>query len=666
MSKKLIIADKKENERKRSGLRFPAFWFTCLVVWIFIIKQIMHFSVIITILFTSGSYITIQTQGSPVPPLLFPSPTSTPAVVAPQFLSVHQLVEVSVGSTALLNCRLTKLEPQHTVSWMRSSDMSVLTVGGLVFSSDSRIHVKAPDTREQMFGSWGLLIEDTTTRDSGDYQCQVNTEPKESLDVTLIVTDKNSESLEIRDEKKLYSVFQNIKLPKTLNTYTENHPFPTNHSSIVDISNEGNISNVESHTDNQESEISLYKKPYHETLYVPGNQTSSQLTELPEGHVEISLAQIPPVHESETKKNVFELSKRGNSEVVTSTAIPLLPDKSSGYKKALLVTPAESITRLVETQKKKGVSTMPKVDKELPELPIGSAFVYQKFEDISSNQSSQAHEDHDIASNMKADDDRLFKKAEERAEPTNKGLFPEEIYSNQETSVSTPSEASLKEEDLTQFDSLVIPLISLSFVLLLVISLASIRGFYSRYMKNKPQHCRSRSSLRTESSRRSSTSRSSSDSLQSSKKFRRKARELELERERMIICDEKRHFQRLPPLVEVVEPTPPLYRRSPLFMMTSTDMLGISDESEYEADMSDVTAYTRASGEDFDALSKNDIANTYATDEAPVPITTKYEKLRTKIRNYLDEHSLVQRNEKEVDNERKPKSNLIDNINTFL
>ena len=66
--------------------------------------------------------------------------------------------------------------------------MSVLTVGGLVFSSDSRIHVKAPDTREQMFGSWGLLIEDTTTRDSGDYQCQVNTEPKESLDVTLIVT----------------------------------------------------------------------------------------------------------------------------------------------------------------------------------------------------------------------------------------------------------------------------------------------------------------------------------------------------------------------------------------------------------------------------------------------------------------------------------------------
>ena len=62
-----------------------------------------------------GSYITIQTQGSPVPPLLFPSPTSPQAAVAPQFLSVHQLVEVSVGSSALLNCRLTKLEPQHTV-----------------------------------------------------------------------------------------------------------------------------------------------------------------------------------------------------------------------------------------------------------------------------------------------------------------------------------------------------------------------------------------------------------------------------------------------------------------------------------------------------------------------------------------------------------------------
>merc|ERR1719495_1855616 len=138
------------------------------------------------------------------------------------------------------------------------------------------------------------------------------------------------------------------------------------------------------------------------------------------------------------------------------------------------------------------------------------------------------------------------------------------------------------------------------------------------------------------------------------------AREMEIEKERMIIYDEIMKKTRLSPLIEVIEPTPPLQRNSPIFMMTSTDMLGISDESEYEADMSDVTACTRASGEDFESVSKNDIANTYATDEAPdvVPMTTKYEKLRSKIRNYLDEHNLVQRNEKEVDNESKIKNNL--------
>ena len=61
---------------------------------------------------------------------------------------------------ALLECRVTHLSPHHTVSWLRlctsvsallilslteqlnrSEDVSVLTVGGLVFSSDPRLHV---------------------------------------------------------------------------------------------------------------------------------------------------------------------------------------------------------------------------------------------------------------------------------------------------------------------------------------------------------------------------------------------------------------------------------------------------------------------------------------------------------------------------------------------
>ena len=71
---------------------------------------------------------------------------------------------------------------------MRSSDMSVLTVGGFVFSSDPRIGVVAPSRPGQLFGTWTLQIQKVGPRDAGEYQCQVNTEPKISLPVFLTVT----------------------------------------------------------------------------------------------------------------------------------------------------------------------------------------------------------------------------------------------------------------------------------------------------------------------------------------------------------------------------------------------------------------------------------------------------------------------------------------------
>jgi hypothetical protein len=55
MSDKWPPKDNIGNAKKRASLQLPAFWFTCLVVWIFIIKQVMHFSVIITVLYTSGN-----------------------------------------------------------------------------------------------------------------------------------------------------------------------------------------------------------------------------------------------------------------------------------------------------------------------------------------------------------------------------------------------------------------------------------------------------------------------------------------------------------------------------------------------------------------------------------------------------------------------------------
>ena len=65
--------------------------------------------------------------------------------------------------------------------------MSVLTVGGFVFSSDPRIGVVAPSRPGQVFGTWTLQIQKVSPRYAGEYQCQIYSDPKESHDVTLVV-----------------------------------------------------------------------------------------------------------------------------------------------------------------------------------------------------------------------------------------------------------------------------------------------------------------------------------------------------------------------------------------------------------------------------------------------------------------------------------------------
>ena len=86
------------------------------------------------------------------------------------------------------NLRLTFVSSCSVqVSWLRWADMSVLTVGGLVFSSDPRLVVAAARLGPATL-AWKLYISEVSPADSGDYQCQINTEPKQSLDVTLMVS----------------------------------------------------------------------------------------------------------------------------------------------------------------------------------------------------------------------------------------------------------------------------------------------------------------------------------------------------------------------------------------------------------------------------------------------------------------------------------------------
>ncbi|XP_050294340.1 lachesin-like isoform X1 [Anthonomus grandis grandis] len=93
-------------------------------------------------------------------------------------------ISAVVGQSAMLTCRVK--HPGHrTVSWMRQRDLHVLTSGIHTYTGDGRFSVRHPDHSDD----WDLRIEYVQKRDEGVYDCQVNTEPKISLQIFLHVDD---------------------------------------------------------------------------------------------------------------------------------------------------------------------------------------------------------------------------------------------------------------------------------------------------------------------------------------------------------------------------------------------------------------------------------------------------------------------------------------------
>ena len=90
-------------------------------------------------------------------------------------------------------CVLRSLRSQ--VSWIRKADLHVLTSGPHTFTGDLRFssrHSQDPKLRAKGQDNWILQIKPTQLKDAGEYQCQVNTEPKISYSVFLKVRGKES------------------------------------------------------------------------------------------------------------------------------------------------------------------------------------------------------------------------------------------------------------------------------------------------------------------------------------------------------------------------------------------------------------------------------------------------------------------------------------------
>ncbi|XP_018024957.1 uncharacterized protein LOC108680591 [Hyalella azteca] len=107
-------------------------------------------------------------------------PLSGPYVDEP----FSQNVSVQVDKTAVLNCRILYIVGK-TVSWIRSRDLHLLTVGRFTYTSDDRfkaVHQKGSD-------DWLLKIHYVQHRDAGKYECQVSTTPPLSHSVWLSVVE---------------------------------------------------------------------------------------------------------------------------------------------------------------------------------------------------------------------------------------------------------------------------------------------------------------------------------------------------------------------------------------------------------------------------------------------------------------------------------------------
>uniref|UniRef100_A0A1I8N3M9 Ig-like domain-containing protein n=1 Tax=Musca domestica TaxID=7370 RepID=A0A1I8N3M9_MUSDO len=111
--------------------------------------------------------------------------TVSPTNLLPYFdFDVPRNVTVTVGQTGFLHCRVERLGDKD-VSWIRKRDLHILTAGSTTYTSDQRFQVLRPENS----GNWTLQIKYPQPRDSGIYECQINTEPKMSLSYTFNVVE---------------------------------------------------------------------------------------------------------------------------------------------------------------------------------------------------------------------------------------------------------------------------------------------------------------------------------------------------------------------------------------------------------------------------------------------------------------------------------------------
>ncbi|XP_047477333.1 uncharacterized protein LOC125030957 [Penaeus chinensis] len=102
-----------------------------------------------------------------------------PNAPRPEFdLTLPQNVTALKDDNVYLHCNVYN-RGNRTVSWIRDADLHILTVAQYTYTADDRFEViHSPDSNSN---SWILKIKSVQPRDSGRYECQVNTHPTDPI-----------------------------------------------------------------------------------------------------------------------------------------------------------------------------------------------------------------------------------------------------------------------------------------------------------------------------------------------------------------------------------------------------------------------------------------------------------------------------------------------------
>ena len=104
-----------------------------------------------------------------------------PGWLSPRLSPRNRIEETFQNMPALLRPRVFPPSPQ--VSWIRTRDVHIMTMGRITYSTDPRVSSIHPNGT----GDWNLQLRNAKPKDSGTYECQINTEPKKSKEYRLNV-----------------------------------------------------------------------------------------------------------------------------------------------------------------------------------------------------------------------------------------------------------------------------------------------------------------------------------------------------------------------------------------------------------------------------------------------------------------------------------------------